>query len=741
MDKHKKDRKDLASAEPARNEGNHRNAGSSRVVLLLNGLGCANCAALIEQAVSDMPGVSAVTVDFAAARMKLEISAGENMAEIVKKASRIAMDIESGLTVSLVDEIEKRQRTAAQGSFARLHYNPRYLPVIIGAAFYLTAFLLGRDEIPGMVLFIIAYLLTGGTVLLKAGRNILHGKVFDENFLMSIATIGAFAIGEFGEAVAVMLFYRAGEFMQEAAVAHSRRSIADLMNIRPDYANIVKDGETLKVSPETVNPGDIILVRPGERVPLDGTVTQGISALDTSALTGEALPREVAAGDKILSGSVNMSGLLHLEVSRSYGESTVNRILELVQNASSKKSATENFITKFAKRYTPAVVFIAAALAVLPPLLIPAATFDTWIHRALVFLVVSCPCALIISIPMGFFAGIGKAASKGILFKGGNYLEALNNVHTVAFDKTGTLTEGTFKVTGIFPEERLSSEALLELAAYAELHSSHPAARSILGAYGSEPDSGRIISYEELPGFGTRTEMQGMTILAGNAGLMRMEHIPFEEHQADGTVVYIASDGRYEGRIVISDEIKPDSYQAVRELRAAGVSRIVMLTGDRKISAGRVSAELNLDGYFAELLPADKLEKLEELESQLPAGSKLVYAGDGINDAPILARADIGIAMGGIGSDAAIEAADIVLMTDEPSSLVRAITIAATTRKVVWQNIIFALAVKSIVLVLGAAGIASMWAAVFADVGVTILAVFNSLRIISRTNGDGSFLS
>ncbi|MHB8962141.1 MAG: heavy metal translocating P-type ATPase [Saccharofermentanales bacterium] len=732
MDKKTKILKDVASAGSARSEGSLRNDSSSSVVLLLNGLGCANCASLIEQAVSDMPGVGAVTVDFAAARMKIKIAAGEDMADIVKKASRIATDIESGITVSLEDEIEKQKTTGDSGLKNMFRHHPQYLPVIVGATVFLAAFLLNRFEILSMTLFVIAYLLTGGKVLLKAAKNIRHGKIFDENFLMSIATLGALAIGEFGEAVAVMLFYKAGEFMQDAAVARSRRSIADLMNIRPDYANLIRDGETSKVAPESVNPGDIIMVRPGERVPLDGTVIQGYSAIDTSALTGESLPREVESGDGILSGSVNMSGLLHVEVSSSYGESTVNRILELVQNASAKKSETENFISKFAKVYTPAVVVIAVLLALIPPLLIPSATFDTWIQRALVFLVVSCPCALVISIPMGFFAGIGKAASKGILFKGGNYLEALNNIHTVAFDKTGTLTEGTFKVTGIFPENRITAESLLELAAYAEQHSGHPAARSILSAYGKELASDRITGYEEFPGFGTKAEAAGMSILAGNAGMMKKENIVFEEHQADGTVVYIALNGQIQGRIVISDEIKPDSYHAVRALRASGVSRIVMLTGDRQISAGRVSAELSLDGYFAELLPADKLERLELLESQLPMGSKLVYAGDGINDAPILARADIGIAMGGIGSDAAIEAADIVLMTDEPSSLVTAIAIAKRTRRIVWQNILFALAVKSIVLVLGAAGYATMWAAVFADVGVTLLAVFNSLRIIRK---------
>lgn len=733
MDKKKKDLKKTGPIDPAENDRDSRNERSSRVVLLLNGLGCANCASLIEQAVSDMPGVKAATVDFAAARMRIDIADGADMAEIVKKASHIATDIESGINVTLMDKsgtrsgIDGRMDSVFSG---KNWISPRFLTIIAGAVIFGAALLQKGNEMAGIGLFIAAYLLTGGKVLLKAARNILHGKVFDENFLMSIATLGAFAIGEFGEAVAVMLFYRAGELMQEAAVARSRRSIADLMNIRPDYANLVKDGETLKVSPESVNPGDTILVRPGERIPLDGIILIGFSTLDTSALTGESLPREVAAGDDVLSGSVNLSGLITVKVSKHYGESTVGRILELVQNASAKKSATENFFTKFAKIYTPAVVLTAAALAVIPPLLITSATFDIWIPRALVFLVVSCPCALIISIPMGFFAGIGKAASRGILFKGGNYLEALNNIHTVAFDKTGTLTEGSFKVTGIFPENGLEPERLLELAAFAEWNSSHPAARSIVTAYGRNPEKDRILSYEEFPGLGTKTEMDGMTIIAGNTGMMKKENITFEEHQADGTIVYIAANGRYEGRIVISDEIKSDSYRAVKELRAAGVRRIVMLTGDRNISAGRVSAELGLDGFFSELLPADKLEKLELLESQMPVGGKLVYAGDGINDAPILARADIGIAMGGIGSDAAIEAADIVLMTDEPSSLVNAIAIAKKTRRIVWQNILFALTVKSVVLILGAAGIATMWAAVFADVGVTLIAVFNSLRIL-----------
>lgn len=729
MDRVKGDLKNPGTVDPAKNDD------SRRVDLMLNGLGCANCASLIEQAVSDVPGVKTAAVDFAAARMRIDLADGADMAEIVEKASRIATDIESGIVVDQMNRPGAQSDIGGRADpfFSRKNWtDPRFLVIIAGAVLFGAALLLKGNETAGMALFIAAYLLTGGKVLLKAARNILHGKVFDENFLMSIATLGAFAIGEFGEAVAVMLFYRAGELMQEAAVARSRRSIADLMDIRPDYANLVNDGEPVKVSPESVNPGDTILVKPGERIPLDGTILIGFSTLDTSVLTGESLPREVAAGDDVLSGSVNLSGLITVKVSKHYGESTVGRILELVQNASAKKSATENFITRFAKIYTPAVVLIAVLLAVIPPLLIASATFDIWIHRALVFLVVSCPCALIISIPMGFFAGIGRAASKGILFKGGNYLEALNNIHTVAFDKTGTLTEGSFKVTGIFPENGLEPEKLLELAAFAEWNSSHPAARSIVAAYGRNPEKDRIRSYEEFPGLGTRTGMDGMTIIAGNTGMMKKENILFKEHQTDGTIVYIAVNGRYEGRIVISDEIKPDSYRAVKELRAAGVRRIVMLTGDRKISAGRVSAELGLDGFFSELLPEDKLEKLELLESQMPAGGKLVYAGDGINDAPILARADIGIAMGGIGSDAAIEAADIVLMTDEPSSLVQAIYIAKKTRRIVWQNILFALTVKSVVLILGAAGIATMWAAVFADVGVTLIAVFNSLRILKK---------
>ena len=600
----------------------------------------------------------------------------------------------------------------------------------ISMALFLTGILAPLPYPVKAAVFLASYVLVGGKVVLRAIKNIAHGRVFDENFLMSVATIGAFCIGEFAEGVAVMLFYEIGEFFEDLAVDRSRKSIASLMDIRPDYANLKVGDETKKVSPEEVEIGNLILVRPGEKVPLDGVVEDGSSSLDTSALTGESVPRNAGPGDEILSGCVNGNGLLTVRVTKEFGESTVTKILDLVQNASSHKAPTENFITKFAKVYTPAIVFSAIALAVIPPLVVPGAVFTNWLSRALTFLVVSCPCALVISIPLSFFGGIGGASKKGILIKGSNYLEALNNVSTVVFDKTGTLTKGNFKVTRILAAEGLTQAEVLEYAAYAESYSSHPIAASIRSAYGLEPEKARISSYEEISGKGIHATVDGKAVLAGNAGLMDDANIPRPTIEDAGTVVYLAIDGHFAGLLVIADEVKPDSAQTVSTLKALGI-HTTMLTGDSKAVGEHVARELGLDSAFTNLLPQQKVAQMEQFKKEMHPGGKLVFVGDGLNDAPVLAQADVGVAMGGVGSDAAIEAADVVLMTDEPSKLISAIRISKQTHKIVWENIVFALAVKLVILVLAAFGIATMWAAVFGDVGVTILAVLNSIRAAS----------
>ncbi len=576
--------------------------------------------------------------------------------------------------------------------------------------------------------FLIPYLVIGWDVLWKAARNIAYGQVFDENFLMCVATIGALAIGEFPEAVAVMLFYQVGELFQSVAVSRSRQSISALMDIRPDYANVERDGQLVQVDPEEVAVGDMIVVKAGERVPLDGVVLEGSSALDTAALTGESLPRDVAAGDEVISGCVNLSGLLHVKVSKPFGESTVTRILDLVENSSEKKAQAEHFITKFARYYTPAVVFAALALAVIPSL--ADGRWDTWVPRALNFLVVSCPCALVISIPLSFFGGIGGASRQGILVKGSNYLEALAQAGVVVFDKTGTLTQGRFSVTAVHPQDMAESE-LLELAALAEQFSSHPISRSIVAAWGGVPEQERAVNVEEIAGHGVRAVIDGRHVLAGNRKLMDRENIPVaSDHDHPGTVIHVAADGRYAGHLVIADRPKETSAQALRELKAAGVRRTVMLTGDTQGAAQAVAGELGLDQFYAQLLPADKVDRVEALLAEKNPREKLVFVGDGINDAPVLSRADIGVAMGALGSDAAIEAADIVLMDDDLLKLPAAVRIARKTLSIVRQNVVFALGVKLLVLVLSALGLANMWAAVFADVGVSVLAILNASRML-----------
>ncbi len=582
-----------------------------------------------------------------------------------------------------------------------------------------------------LIIFLVPYAVIGWDILWRAVRNIAHGQIFDENFLMCIATVGAFALGEYPEGVFVMLFYQVGELFQSYAVGKSRRSVAEMMNIRPDYANIRRDGTLVRVSPEEISVGDVIVVKPGERIPLDGVILSGKSTLDTAALTGEALPREVEENDDVISGCVNIGGLLEIRVTKEFGQSTVSRILELVENSSSKKAKAENFITKFARYYTPCVVGAAVLLAVIPPLAL-GGNWGEWVQRALIFLVISCPCALVISVPLSFFGGIGGASKKGILVKGGNYLEVLSKTQYVVFDKTGTLTKGVFNVTAIHPDT-CSEGQLLELAAYAESYSDHPISRSLKEAYGKDIDNSRISQVRELSGRGVEAVVDGSLISAGNDKLMREIGVNWHPCHKTGTTVHIAINKKYAGHIVISDEIKSDSKAAIKALKEIGVKKTVMLTGDAKEVGESTAAELGLDKAYTKLLPADKVMRVEELIKEKGEGKKsgtLAFVGDGINDAPVLSRADVGIAMGAIGSDAAIEAADIVLMDDKPSKIAAAIKISKRTMRIVRQNIVFALAVKLAVMILGALGFANMWAAVFADVGVSVLAILNAMRTL-----------
>ncbi|MBP1311284.1 Cd2+/Zn2+-exporting ATPase [Paenibacillus sp. 1182] len=605
----------------------------------------------------------------------------------------------------------------------------------IGAVVAAVAWWLPVEGVGKLALFLLAYIIVGGDVVLQAARSLVRGMAFDEYFLMTLATVGAFAIGEYPEGVAVMFFYQIGELFQGVAVNRSRKSISDLMDIRPDYANLKTAESVRRVSPEDVRIGDLIVIKPGEKIPLDGKVVDGKSHVDTSALTGESVPRTVEPGSSVLSGFINTNGLLTVEVSKEFSESAVSKILELVQNASAKKAPTEKFITKFSRYYTPVVVIVALLLAVVPPLVVPGAQFADWVYRALVFLVISCPCALVVSIPLGFFGGIGAASRSGILIKGGNYLEALNHVKYAVFDKTGTLTKGVFRVTGIYPAGDFTNETLLETAALAELHSTHPIAASLRESYGKELRAERVQQYSEISGHGIQAQIDGRLVSAGNAKLMKREHVAFNVAQQagtldEGTVVHVAVDGTYAGCILISDEVKEDAAQTVTSLKKLGVVKTIMLTGDNRTVAEAVGRQLGLDEVRAELLPQHKAEAIEQLSASKKTSDKILFVGDGINDTPVLALADVGVAMGGLGSDAAIEAADIVIMNDEPSRLVTAIHIAKRTRRIVWQNIIFALGVKAVFLTLGAFGIATMWEAVFSDVGVTLLAVLNVMRVL-----------
>ena len=693
---------------------------------ILHNLGCASCASRIEDAVRRLYGVSEASIVFASKTLTLEIDTDKSGA-VFEQAKAIVKGIESDVVIQEKTNEHIHGADISDKALRKSGIRLCISGVLFAAAIILTHFKIARyATVP---LYIISYLLSGGTVLTNAGRNILKGRVFDENFLMSVATLGAVAIGFFDEGVAVMLFYQIGMLLQNLAAGRSRRSITALMDIRPDTANLKVGGEVKTVSPQSVHTGDVILVRPGEKVPLDGTVTDGVSMLDTAALTGESTPRGVMPGSEILAGSVNTNGLITVRVTKEFGQSTAAKILDMVQNASAKKAPTENFITTFARYYTPVVTVAALLIALVPPLFL-GKPFADWIYRALVFLVISCPCALALSIPLGFFGGIGAASRIGVLVKGSNYLEALRDIDTLVFDKTGTLTKGVFEVAEIQPHGDFDSIDLIRLAAMAEAHSNHPIAVSIRKHYGQEISTDGTDSFEEIAGHGTEAVVGGRRILVGNAKLMNRESVDYKESADTGTTAYVAVDGVFAGIITISDQIKPGIPDMMKRLKESGVKKLVMLTGDSKAAANATAREIGLDAVHSELLPDQKVSIVEDLLKDKPAKGKLAFMGDGVNDAPVLARADVGIAMGGLGSDAAIEAAEVVLMTDEPQKLLGAITVSRKTKNVVWQNIILALGIKAVVLLLGAFGIASMWAAVSADVGVALLAVLNALRIL-----------
>lgn len=686
--------------------------------LTLEGLNCANCARKIEEKVGKMEGVKESNLNFTTTTLNVKLERKVKEEHAINEIKKIVEALEPHV------KVEKKVSGKTNVQRAKFEVKPT---LIIGTILYLIAVIGDFKGALALILFVASYLLIGGKVVLTAIKNIARGQLFDENFLMTVATIGAFSISEYPEAVAVMLFYEIGETIQGYAVNKSRSSISSLMDIRADYANIIIDGKEKKVSPETVKVEDIILVKPGEKIPLDGIVVEGESFVDTSALTGESVPRKIAVNDEILSGGINTNGVLKVKVTKKFGESTVSRILEMVENAANKKANTEKFITKFAKVYTPIVVALAILIAVVPSIFIKDALFSTWLYRALVFLVVSCPCALVVSVPLGFFAGIGGASKKGVLVKGSNYLELLKDLETVVFDKTGTLTEGVFTVTEI-NTNNIQKEKLIEIAAMAESFSNHPIAISIIKEYGKEIDKEVIEEYEEIAGHGIKAVINNEEVLIGNAKLMNQFNISYNEVDSIGTVVYCAINGEFKGSIVISDKIKENAAEALINLKAAGVKKTVMLTGDNKKTAEKVGEKVNIDEVHSELLPLGKVKEVEKLLKASNKNGRLAFVGDGVNDAPVLARADIGIAMGGIGSDAAIEAADVVLMKDDINALVDAINVSKKTNKILWQNIIFALGIKVIVMVLGTFGIANMWTAVFADVGVTIIAIINSTR-------------
>ena len=720
---------------------------TNEIKLYLKGLDCANCANKIENKVNKLESVEEAVLNFSLSLLIVNLK--ENKVE--EEIKTIVNNLEPDVIVSKYDNNIKEKKNVCTSECCSGHaHNVEEkheeshehnhsegvslrdkVTLAIGFILFAIAIFIGEEKSYVPYIYALSYVLVGGKVVLSAIRNIFRGQVFDENFLMTVATLGAFAIGNHPEGVAVMIFYEIGELFQSYAVNRSRKSISSLMDIRADYANLIIDGKEKKVDPSEIKIDDIIVIKPGERVPLDGVVIEGNSSLDTSALTGESLPRNIELNDEILAGVINLTGVIRVKVTKEFGESTVSRILELVQNASSKKAQTEKFITKFARYYTPVVVLSAVALAIIPPLVVEGALFSDWVYRALIFLVVSCPCALVVSIPLGLFAGIGGASKNGVLIKGGNYLEALKDVETVVFDKTGTLTKGVFKVVKI-NTNNIEEGELLRIAATGESFSNHPIAQSILKAYGKEVDKSIISNYEEISGNGIKVNIDNKEVLLGNYKLMNSNGIKYTNSQEIGTVVHVVVDGEYKGNIVIADEVKEDSKEAIEMLKKIGVKKCVMLTGDNKKVAEKIAEELGLDEVYAELLPTDKVAMVEKLLKEKSEKGKLAFVGDGINDAPVLARADVGVAMGGIGSDAAIEAADVVLMRDNPSSLVDAIEIGRKTNRILWQNIIFSLGVKIAVLIPAAIGIANMWEGVFADVGVTLIAVLNSMRALRK---------
>ena len=698
------------------------------IVLELEGLNCAGCAAKIEALTNDIEGVDSASLDFVSKKLKVNVEGNDKSENITDEIKAIVNKLEPHVVV-----IEKNK-----GNYSHAHEHGHshdhgdinksdIFKLILGGILFIIPYIFKLEGTPRFLIYLTAYIVVGLEIIIIAIRNVLAGQPFDEYFLMTVATVGAFAIGEYPEGVAVMLFYQLGELFQGLAVNHSRKSISSLLDIRPDYANLEMDGEVQRVEPEKVHVGDYIIVKPGEKVPLDGIIIDGKSSMDTSNITGESVPRTVNVGDNVLSGFINREGLLKVKVKKEFSESTVSKILNLVENASSKKAPTENFITKFARYYTPVVVYTALAIGLIPPLLMGYNIRD-WAYRAFVFLVISCPCALVISIPLGFFGGIGGASKAGILIKGGNYLEGLNDIDTIVFDKTGTITKGTFKVSNIEGFNDNTQEEILELAAYGEAFSNHPIGLSIVETYGEEIDKSRIGNYREISGKGIEAEIDGEKVFVGSKKLFEENNINVQEKDSIGTVVYIGKENTHIGTIEISDEIKENVIKDIKAMKAQGIKNTIMLSGDNKETAKKVGELVGIDRVYGDLLPQDKVEKFEKIMEE--NHGKVAFVGDGVNDAPVLARADIGIAMGGLGSDAAIEASDIVIMTDEIGKINTGLKIAKNTKKIVTQNIVLALGIKLIVLTLGAFGKATMWEAVFADVGVSIIAILNSIRAL-----------
>lgn len=694
------------------------------IVLELNGLNCTNCANKIQNLTSELDGVSSVNLDMVTKKLKIDLGENIESENIVKTTIGIIKKLEPDVVV--VNKSKGAKEQEQPHDHGENITKIKLIRILISLILFATPFILKLEGTPRLIVYLTSYFIVGYDVIIRAVRNIARGSAFDENFLMTLATVGAFIIGEYPEGVAVMLFYQVGELFQGMAVNYSRRSISSLLDIRPDYANLERNNEIVTVDPNDVHIGDYIIIKPGEKVPLDGVVVEGSSTLDTSNITGESVPRTVNVGDNIISGVVNNHGLLKVEVAKEFGESTIVKILELVENASSKKAPTENFITKFARYYTPAVVLIALGIGVIPSLL--GGDFREWLYKAFVFLVISCPCALVISIPLGFFGGIGGASKAGILVKGGNYLEALNDVDTIVFDKTGTITKGVFKVTEIINYGDYSKNEVLEYAAYGESFSNHPIGKSILQAYNKEINNDYITEYSEVSGKGILVDIDHIPMIIGNKNFLEEHNIEVEETQSIGTTVYVGRESTHIGTIVVSDELKENIKEDIISLKELGIKEIIMLSGDNSNIAKLVGEKAGIDKTYGDLLPQDKVTLFEEIISKKK--NKTIFVGDGVNDAPALARADVGIAMGGLGSDAAIEASDIVIMTDEIGKISTAIKIAKKTKKIVTQNIVLAIGLKLVILVLGVYGLATMWQAVFADVGVSIIAILNSIRAL-----------